>query len=348
MKYILGDLVERNISFQVLISLLIVLVAIAGIDLIFLFLNELSDLSESYTLNDIFIYCLKSFPYRIFDLTSYICLIGLIIGMGSLIDKGELIGAQILGKSLTSIDIAAFRPVLLIMIIGLFSSQFFIPSLSQSAEETRSQLQERISYDQGYWNKDDENISFFLSTPERDHILDLTVYELDEDKKISKIIFAEEAFFKEGVWEATNGQIIGLSNNVSSNSSQVSLPKLSIDFNQMLSPKYLSLTNLYTQSKETFSKYRKNQLSLEFWRKVLQPLVTFSLVLLAMSFLFGPMREQKTGQRILIAIGVAFTVDLSQKLLGSISVVSEIPTIVSVLLPAILLIGLSLILLKRA
>ncbi|GIT33328.1 MAG: hypothetical protein Ct9H300mP3_08590 [Gammaproteobacteria bacterium] len=113
-----------------------------------------------------------------------------------------------------------------------------------------------------------KTISFFLSTPERDHILDLTVYELDEDKKISKIIFAEEAFFKEGVWEATNGQIIGLSNNVSSNASQVSLPKLSIDFNQMLSPKYLSLTNLYTQSKETFSKYRKNQLSLEFWRKV--------------------------------------------------------------------------------
>ncbi|GIS75529.1 MAG: hypothetical protein CM1200mP12_12480 [Gammaproteobacteria bacterium] len=30
--------------------------------------------------------------------------------MGSLIDKGELIGAQILGKSLTSIAIAAFRP----------------------------------------------------------------------------------------------------------------------------------------------------------------------------------------------------------------------------------------------
>ena len=267
--------------------------------------------------------------------------------MGSLIDKGELIGAQILGKSLISITIAAFRPVLLIMIVGLFSSQFFIPSLSQSAEETKSQLQERISSDQGYWNKNDENISFFLSTPKRDHILDLTVYELDQNKRISKIIFADEAFLKEGVWEAANGQIIDSNGSTSTNTSQVSLPKLSIDFNQMLSPKYLSLTSLYTQSKKTFSKYRKNQLSLEFWRKVLQPLVTFSLVMLAMSFLFGPMREHKTGQRILIAIGVAFTVDLSQKLLGSISVVSEIPIIVSVLLPAILLVCISLILLKR-
>ena len=140
MNYILGDLVERNISFQVLISLLIVLVAISGIDLIFLFLNELSDLSESYTLNAIFIFCLKSFPYRLFDLTSYVCLIGLIIGMGSLTDKGELIGTQILGKSLISIAIAAFRPVLLIMILGLLASEYFIPNLSQSAEETRSQL----------------------------------------------------------------------------------------------------------------------------------------------------------------------------------------------------------------
>ena len=47
-------------------------------------------------------YCLKSFPYRLFDLTSYICLVGLIVGIGSLSDRGELLGAQILGKSLTS------------------------------------------------------------------------------------------------------------------------------------------------------------------------------------------------------------------------------------------------------
>jgi len=268
--------------------------------------------------------------------------------MGSLTDKGELIGAQILGKSLTSIAVAAFRPVLLIMIIGLLASQFFIPSLSQSAEETRSQLQEKVSYKQGYWNNNLHNISFFHSAPERDRILGLTVYEFNKERKVSRVIFAEEAFLNLSKWEARKKETINLSNYSSDNTSFVSgLPELNIDFDQMLSPKYLSLTNLYIQSRETFSKYRKNELSLEFWRKVLQPLVTFSLVILAMSFLFGPMREQKTGQRILIAIGVAFTVDLTQKLLGSISVVSEIPTIASVLFPALLIICISLVLLKR-
>ena len=208
MSYLFGDLIERNISSQVFLSLLIVMFAIAGIDLIFLFLNELSDLSDYYTLNEVLIYCLKSFPYRLFDLTSYICLIGLIIGMGSLTDKGELIGAQILGKSLTSIAVAAFRPVLLIMIVGLLASQFLIPSLSQSAEETRSQLQEKVSYKQGYWNNNLHNISFFHSAPERDRILGLTVYEFDQERKVSRVIFAEEAFLNLNQWEARKKETI--------------------------------------------------------------------------------------------------------------------------------------------
>ena len=61
MNYLFGDLIERNISSQIFLSLLIVMFAIAGIDLIFLFLNELSDLSDYYTLNEVLIYCLRVF-----------------------------------------------------------------------------------------------------------------------------------------------------------------------------------------------------------------------------------------------------------------------------------------------
>ena len=119
MRYLFGDMIERNISAQIFLSLLIVMFAVGGIDLIFLILNELSDLSDSYGLKEILIYSVKSLPYLLFDLTSYVCLIGLIIGIGSLADKGELTGTQILGKSLTSIAVSAFRPVLLIMLAGL-------------------------------------------------------------------------------------------------------------------------------------------------------------------------------------------------------------------------------------
>ena len=348
MKYIFGDLVERNISYQVFFSLLLVMFAIGAIDSIFLFLNELSDLSESYGLTQIVIYCMKSLPYRLFDLTSYVCLLGLIVGIGSLVDKGELIGTQILGKSKASIAISAFRPVFLVMIIGLLCSEFFIPGLSQSAEENKLLQKDRVLDSRGYWSKNAYTISNFKSAPELNRIVDLTVYEF-KNNEIVNIYYAKQAHLINDEWEAKNIDIINLrkpsSNEV--NFATNKLPSLSVDFFQMLSPKYLSLSNLYGQIERASSKYRENQLALEFWRKVLQPLVTFSLVLLAMSFLFGPMREQKTGQRILVGISVACAVDITQKLLGSISVVSSIPPSVTVILPALLIIFISMVLLKR-
>ena len=59
------------------------------------------------------------------------------------------------------------------------------------------------------------------------------------------------------------------------------------------------------------------------------------------------MRDQKSGQRIVIAIGVAFSVDLIQKLLGSISIVSNIPSVVAVLTPILLITLLAFLLLKK-
>ena len=289
-------------------------------------------------------------PYRLFDLTSYICLIGLIVGLGYLADKGELVGTQILGKSLSNIVLAAFRPVLLIMLLGLLASEFFIPSLSQSAEENRSLQKERTPLTGGYWNDNGTNLNFVKSTPERNRVLGLTVYELNEKKEVFRVIFAEEAFLDSGNWKAKEIEVFNINkypSNQESDSGVFKLPDLDLDFDHLLSPKYLSLTNLFNQVGKTSSKYRKNQLSLEFWRKVFQPLVTFSLVLLAMSFLFGPMRDQTTGQRIVIGIGVAFAVDLSQKLLGSISVVSNIPILVAVIFPALLIICIALFLFKR-
>ena len=56
MRYLFGDIVDRNISSQIFLSLLIVMFAIGGIDFIFLILNELSDLSASYSLKEILIY----------------------------------------------------------------------------------------------------------------------------------------------------------------------------------------------------------------------------------------------------------------------------------------------------
>ena len=68
MKLLLGDIVERNISYRIVKSLILVTLVIAGIDFLFLVLNELSDLQKDYKLVDIISY---SF-YYLYDLLKYI------------------------------------------------------------------------------------------------------------------------------------------------------------------------------------------------------------------------------------------------------------------------------------
>ena len=350
MKYFLGDRVDRNISYQILLSIILVMFAVSGIDFLFLVLNELSDISITYNLKELISYSIMSMPYRLFDLTAYFCLIGVVVGLGILSDNGELIGARILGKSIISIALSSFKPILLIMLLGLLACEFIIPNLSQLAEENRLFKKEGENSTTRYWMQGDIGFISFISVPKKNKVKGLSVYELNSESKVTKIIQSKEAVLNSDDLELVDPTvtIIDRRSNIKTyDFNNLSIPGLNSDFSFLLSPKYLSLTDLYKQIDSSSSSYRKNLLSLEFWRKILQPFITLSLVLLALGFLFGPMRDQKSGQRIVIAIGVAFSVDLIQKLLGSISIVSNIPSVVAVLTPILLITLLAFLLLKK-
>ena len=350
MKYFLGDRVDRNISYQILLSIILVMFAVSGIDFLFLVLNELSDISITYNLKELISYSIMSMPYRLFDLTAYFCLIGVVVGLGILSDNGELIGARILGKSIISIALSSFKPILLIMLLGLLACEFIIPNLSQLAEENRLFKKEGENSTTRYWMQGDIGFISFISVPKKNKVRGLSVYELNSESKVTKIIQSKEAVLNSDDLELVDPTvtIIDRRSNIKTyDFNNLSIPGLNSDFSFLLSPKYLSLTDLYKQIDSSSSSYRKNLLSLEFWRKILQPFITLSLVLLALGFLFGPMRDQKSGQRIVIAIGVAFSVDLIQKLLGSISIVSNIPSVVAVLTPILLITLLAFLLLKK-
>ena len=75
---------------------------------------------------------------------------------------------------------------------------------------------------------------------------------------------------------------------------------------------------------------------LEFWRKVFQPLSILSLVLVAISFVFGPLREVTMGYRVFAGVIVGVIFWTLQELLGPASLVYNFSTMNAVLMPIIL------------
>ena len=343
MNLFLGDLVDENISRKILSSISLVALIIISLDFIFTILSELSDLSATYGLSDAFTYSILSLPYSAYDFLSYICLIGVLVGLGSLSEEGEITASRVLGKSDMNIIWACIKPVILVLILGILSSQFFIPGLSQNSEETRLMKQNRISLDDGYWLASDSSISYFKSTPNSNSIQDIIIYHLDDDYKLKELKRAEEANKTGSSWTLSNLEIINVQNGVKEYFKQMDWidgPKEE-DFKLILSPKYFSLSKLYKNVSAEQSEYRQNILLLEFWRKALQPIFAILLTILAASFVFGPARDQKVGQRVLTGIILAFSLSISQRLFESMAMVSFLSPFTSVMIPILIVLGLT-------
>ena len=259
-----------------------------------------------------------------------------------------MIGARVLGKSYFLIGIAAFRPLILLMFLGLLASEYYIPNISQSALEGRAEKKQELASEEGYWMNNPEGFLYFQYAPDKETIKNIKFIQHDKNFKPLNLIKSDTAVAEKDNWILSKPSTKTINDNILSKPSEkISISKGLQGIKTVLDPKYLSLSDLSLLIKTSNEGFRKRSLSLEYWKKILQPFITFSLLLLSLSFIFGPMRDQKSSQRIIVSLVVAFCFDLSNKLLGSISIVTGTSVFLAVLLPALVVSVFGLISLRR-
>jgi lipopolysaccharide export system permease protein len=72
---------------------------------------------------------------------------------------------------------------------------------------------------------------------------------------------------------------------------------------------------------------------LGFWKKVLQPLSTIGLVFVAISFIFGPLRESTMGMRVIMGLVIGILFKFVQDLLSPASMVFGFSPIIAIIIP---------------
>ena len=345
MSWFLGDLVERNISKKVLFSICMVGISLMILDFLFSLISEISDLTDSYSLYDAFIYSFFLIPVSLNEYLTYISLLGVLIGLGSLKEEGEMIATKTLGKSDLRILLASLRPALLVILVGFIFQETKLPTLSQANEEERLIKQKRISIEDGYWFASDSAISHFKSSPNRESIIEIQIFELDEDWDIERIINSESATKDGSIWTLNNPEIISVRGGYKTSESSLiwNGAPTQKDMRRILSPKYLSIVELKGTIEDEVSEYKKNNLSLEFWRKIFHPISSIMLIFLASSFIFSQVRDQNLGQRLLGGVIFAFSFDVAQNLFESMAVVSFLEPFIAVILPIIIVFILTII-----
>lgn len=334
---------DRYIGTSVFFGILAVLGVIVSLALLFAFIDELGDIEGSYTLMDAISYVLLTAPRRAYEMLPMAALIGSLIGLGTLASSSELTIMRAAGVSIGRIVWAVMKPLLVLMLAGILLGEYVAPWSENLAQANRALAQgggEAQTSKRGLWHRQGNQFVHINAVQPNGVLYGVTRYDFDGERHMQAASFARRALYQGDHWQledVTTTHFRGDHTEVVEASSE----RWDIQLNpQLLStvvmePESLSISGLWSYVHYLAAQDLNNsRYWLAFWTKLLQPLVTAALVLMAISFIFGPLRSVTLGQRIFTGVVIGFVVRISQDLLGPSSLVFGFPPFLAVLIPA--------------
>ena len=334
---------DGYIGRSVFVAILAVLGIILGLATLFALIDELGDLSDTYTLGNAAWYVLLTAPRRLYELLPMSALIGCLIGLGSLASSSELTIMRAAGVSVARIVWAVMKPMLVLMLAGVLIGEYVAPAAEDQAQASRSLAQgggEAQSGKHGLWHRQGNEYIHINTVQPNGLLYGVTRYEFDDQRHLLRSSFARKATYEQDHWQlnqVTTTEFKGDHTEVVSQDAlrwDVALTPQLLG-TVVMAPESLSITGLWDYIHYLSAQgLNSGKYWLAFWTKVLQPLVTVALVLMAISFIFGPLRSVTLGQRVFTGVLVGFVFRIAQDLLGPSSLVFGFPPLLAVALPA--------------
>lgn len=324
-------LLRRYIGHTVFLSTAGVLLALLGLDIVFAVIAELDDLSPTYHVKDVLSHVMLGVPNIAYELIPVACLIGALIGLGILANNSELTVIRSAGVAPVRIVGYTLRPALVFIALGLALAQYVIPMSEQLARSQKALASGGGdgSVLHGYWHREGQDF-VHIGVVQPNGVLNfLDFYRYAGEGRLVAFGSAERALFQgDGHWQLQNWHAsqIAPSGEVGLQSAPV------LDWHTALSPSYLrlatlepeflSLSNLYVYANYLARQGLSYQAYLlEFWKKAIQPVATIAMVLLASSFIFGPLRSVTMGLRLVTGVFLGLTFRYGQDFFGFASIV---------------------------
>jgi len=350
----LDSYVARN----VLMATMVVMIVIVGLDAIFTLVDELDNLKGDYQLLDALLFSGLRLPRRIYEYMPMACLIGCLAGLGSMAANSELTVMRAAGVSINRIVFAVLKPMAVLMVVSLLLGEYVVPSLERIAQAKKAVAQgatEALSNKgKGFWHREGDTFMRFNAVEPGGVLHGITRYEFNEENELKQVVYAQRALYQRAYWQMENIVMTVISGDVVSQETKASgrwdteltPEKLSV---VTVSPRDMSITTLYYYSQYLDEQgLNSDQYMLSFWRKVTQPLSTFALVILGISFIFGPLRSVTPGYRIFSGIIVGMIYKYAEELLSPASIVLGFEPVMASVIPISGSLILGLLLMRKA
>jgi lipopolysaccharide export system permease protein len=310
----------------------------------------------NYDLAHAALYVLYAVPRDIEVFFPMSALIGGLIGIGMLASNSELVVMQAAGLSRLDIIKSVMKTAILLIFVSMAVGEWLAPTGEATAREIRAQAisgGSLISSKNGVWAKDGDYFVNIGEVLEQGQLKKIQIYRFNEHLKLDSWLSADSAIYQGDVWllsKVVNTQLS--KQKITTTNLEKQIWKSSLTPEKLgvvtVTPESLSVRGLidyldYLEANEQDpSRYQ-----LAFWRKLMQPITVAVMLLVALSFIFGPLRSVSMGARIMMGVVTGILFFVCNEVLGSLSLVYQFPPLIGAISPSILFISVAWYLISK-
>lgn len=342
-------LVARHIAWEVFIGMIIATAILLPLFSFFDLIDQLDDVGKgTYRTRDAFSYTLMVLPRRFIQLAPFIALLGTVGALGVLAVNLELVALRVAGLSPLAISLPAVGVGLSLtgFIIGLEYS--VAPQLQQKAIMLRAAALEQsveLGRGLGIWTRDAQNVLRIGEMLNQNLGRDIEIIHFDRQGTVTAHVQAEYAdIIDDGLWKLHEVTIRTFTpEKIALNHADI------VSWRSFLGPEDVatltkppeSLTPQELMRHFEFLRATGQQADaylLALWRKAGAAVMTIAMVLVAIPFVFGFVREGLSGKLVLASL-IGISVYLLDQIIANAGLALQLNPILISLSPGLCLIA---------
>jgi lipopolysaccharide export system permease protein len=336
---------RQYIGVQIIKSILMVLLILLAIESFIELAAQLKDVGKGdFSLQHVGVVVPLMLLSKVYQLFPMAALIGSIVGLGRLASHNELIALHSAGLSLWQITSAVLFSSIVLTVLMLLPGETLAPYAFDIASTIKSRALSQgntLKTDHGTWVRDGMNFIHIQNMGSGTQWFGVTRYYFDQEHELQLASYAERGEFHHGKWEFYQVKQSRFEpKRVRSETFAQQTWNLKLDPRMMglidIEPSQQSLPQLYHSVK-----FRKEigqdsgPFEFAFWRRLMLPLATLVMIILAVPIVDGPLRSVTMGVRIVAGISVGFVFYMLNQFLGPVSLIYQVPPVLAAVMPVV-------------
>lgn len=350
---VLDIYIGRNVMQQTMIVFAVLL----GLFTFISFIDELSVMGTGdYGIVQVIQFVILSIPKLVYEVFPMAALLGCILALSAMARDSELVVMRAAGISINRLVISVLKVGAVLAVGALAIGELVTPftedkALNVKNESIQGNLRQQADF--GVWMRDEDTYVKIAEILPDLSLLDIKIFEFDEDGRLRALSSAEQGQFVSDRWTLrglNRTQIFAESSDTSVIDAAYWNTEVDPAILQvfLIQPEQLSAWQLYQYidhldaNKQDTSNYE-----LVFWQKIIVPFTTAVMLMLAIPFVFVQARGGGLGRSLFFGIMIGLAFFVVNKSFTYFVLLYDIPPLFGAIFPTLLVLGISILLLRR-